>query len=142
VRCPFNRATRHPVRAGFRRLAPASVPTPLAVLGQFARKVTKTHQPRRVAFFYVPPTPTEVKLSNTKSEKILSRVDVVERVGVSYPTIWAWSKTGRFPAARSVGGAHDGRVGWLESEVDSWIKSLPIRQYDKPGPKPGSKKRT
>jgi predicted DNA-binding transcriptional regulator AlpA len=50
---------------------------------------------------------------------------------VSYPTIWSWSKQGRFPAARSLGFGHDGRVGWLESEVDEWIRSLSVRQYGK-----------
>lgn len=81
-------------------------------------------------------------MSDTKSEKILSRSDVVERVGVSYPTIWTWSKAGQFPAARSLGTGHGGRVGWLQSEIDAWMKALPIREYDRPGPKPGSKKHT
>jgi predicted DNA-binding transcriptional regulator AlpA len=53
--------------------------------------------------------------------RLLSRDEVLERVLVSYPTIWAWMRAGRFPRSREVGG----RVCWLASEVNAWIAGLP-----------------
>jgi excisionase family DNA binding protein len=57
--------------------------------------------------------------------RLLSRREVCERVGVSYPTIWAWARTGRFPKARVMNG---GKLGWIESEVESWIRALPLHE--------------
>ena len=59
-----------------------------------------------------------------RTERLLSRGEVLERVGLSYPTIWQWMREGRFPASRSLGG----KVCWLESEVNAWIAALPVRQ--------------
>ena len=60
--------------------------------------------------------------SKTKSEpsRLLSRAEVLEIVGVTYPTLWAWVRDGHFPAARVLGfkkteGNKGGRVAWLES---------------------------
>ena len=72
--------------------------------------------------------------SKTKSEpsRLLSRAEVLEIVGVTYPTLWAWVRDGHFPAARVLGfkkteGNKGGRVAWLESEVQAWIASRPKR---------------
>ena len=69
--------------------------------------------------------------SKTKSEpsRLLSRAEVLEIVGVTYPTLWAWVRNGHFPAARVLGleGNKGGRVAWVESEVQSWIMSRPKR---------------
>src|SRR5262245_51530986 len=56
--------------------------------------------------------------------RLLSRREVCERVGVSYPTIWEWARTGRFPKARVLNG---GKLGWIESEVEAWILALPVQ---------------
>jgi prophage regulatory protein len=52
--------------------------------------------------------------------KFLRRNEVCERTGLSYPTIWRRERAGAFPARRSLG---PNSVGWLEHEVDKWIKS-------------------
>ena len=57
--------------------------------------------------------------------RLLSRKEVCERVGVSYPTIWEWARTGRFPKARVLNG---GKLGWIESEVEAWILALPLQE--------------
>jgi prophage regulatory protein len=64
-------------------------------------------------------------------EKFLSRPEVLDRIGVSFPTIWSWMKAGKFPLAREMSGNDGKRVGWLESEVNDWIRSRPVRQYGK-----------
>lgn len=67
-------------------------------------------------------------MPNSKPEKILTRADVVDRVGVSYVTLWTWMQEGKFPLARGLSG-DAGKIGWLENEIDDWIKSRPVRQY-------------
>jgi excisionase family DNA binding protein len=57
--------------------------------------------------------------------RLLSRKEVCERIGVSYPTIWAWARSGRFPKARVMNG---GKLGWIESEVEQWIRALPLQE--------------
>jgi prophage regulatory protein len=64
-------------------------------------------------------------------EKVLSRPEVLDRIGVSFPTLWTWMKAGKFPPARELSGNDGKRVGWLESEVTDWIRSRPVRQYGK-----------
>ena len=68
----------------------------------------------------------------TKVGRMLSREEVLEIVGVTYPTIWAWVRDKHFPAPRRLGFTkhQQGRIGWLESEVQAWIMSLP-KKYPK-----------
>jgi prophage regulatory protein len=55
-------------------------------------------------------------------DRLLSRREVLDRVGVSYPTLWHWMRAGTFPRSRDIGG----KVAFIESEVDRWIANLPI----------------
>jgi len=57
--------------------------------------------------------------------RFVFKPEVLDRVGVSYPTIWQWMRTGTFPASREVGG----KVAWLESEIDDWMATRPLRKY-------------
>ena len=63
--------------------------------------------------------------------RLLRKSEVLEMVGVSYPTIWRWVRDGKFPAPRTIGAttAKDGVVRWVESEVRAWIEDLPKREY-------------
>ena len=56
--------------------------------------------------------------------RLLSKAEVLERTGRTYPTIWAWERAGKFPRARQLGN----RPMWIKSEVDQWIQALPIRK--------------
>ena len=83
--------------------------------------VTQLHHPvsagaQNVAFAARPP-PGEVRL--------LSKAEVVERVGRTFPTIWLWMQQGKFPRARDLGG----RPAWLEHEINDWIERLPLRKF-------------
>jgi predicted DNA-binding transcriptional regulator AlpA len=55
---------------------------------------------------------------------MLSRREVLRRIGLTYPEIWKLIREGRFPPAREL---TDKRVGWFEHEVDEWCLSRPIR---------------
>lgn len=53
--------------------------------------------------------------------RLLSKLEVVDRVGASYPSIWQWMRAGTFPRSRSLGG----KTVWIAAEVEAWICSLP-----------------
>ena len=57
--------------------------------------------------------------------RLLSRREVMDITGVSYPTLWAWMRAGRFPRARAIGAL---KVAWLESEISAWINDLPTKR--------------
>lgn len=63
--------------------------------------------------------PTKIK--TTTGTRLLSKPEVLDRVGVSYQTIWSWMRTERFPRSRVIGG----KICWLEEEVEAWMKALP-----------------
>ena len=56
--------------------------------------------------------------------RLLSRAEVLDKVGISYPAIWKRMRQGTFPRSVCVGE----KVFWIESEIDSWIADLPRRR--------------
>jgi prophage regulatory protein len=54
--------------------------------------------------------------------KILRKPAVVAKTGQSYPTLYRKMQTGDFPQPVQLG---PNSVGWIEEEIDSWIKSRP-----------------
>jgi prophage regulatory protein len=54
--------------------------------------------------------------------RLISKPEVLDRVGVTFPTIWAWMQVGKFPRSRQLGG----KVAWLEHEISAWILARPI----------------
>ena len=63
-------------------------------------------------------------LLEPEPDRLVMKGEVLERVGVSYPTIWKMMQEGTFPRARVVGG----KSAWLSSEIDQWIAHLPRRR--------------
>lgn len=51
--------------------------------------------------------------------KLIRRKIMLEKTGLAGSTQWKMEKNGLFPARRQIS---VGLVGWLESEVDQWIK--------------------
>jgi prophage regulatory protein len=67
------------------------------------------------------------KAPATKAEsavRLISKPEVLDRVGVTFPTIWKWMREGKFPRSRQLGG----KSCWIESEVEAWINALPVRR--------------
>ena len=64
---------------------------------------------------------------SSSSVRLLTKGEVLELIGVSYPALWAWIRDGKFPPGRSVGYGKRGHVAWVESEVQAWIASRPVR---------------
>jgi predicted DNA-binding transcriptional regulator AlpA len=69
--------------------------------------------------------PTTDGVENISPLRLLDKKQVIERVGVSFPTIWKWMRAGTFPRARVVG---DLKSVWYEHEIEAWIAALPMRR--------------
>lgn len=52
------------------------------------------------------------------AERLLRVPEVMQRTGLSRPTIYRWMVAGTFPKAIPIGAS---AVGWVESEIDAWI---------------------
>lgn len=63
------------------------------------------------------------------ADRILRVRDVTERVGLGRTSLWRKERDGEFPRRRVIGG---GIVGYLESEIDEWIRTRPVVGTDEP----------
>jgi prophage regulatory protein len=79
-----------------------------------------TTAPGRV---WTPPLVNSLPTNDAIRQRLLNKKQVLDRVGVSFPTIWKWMRRGTFPRARTVG---DLKSVWLESEVEAWMSALPL----------------
>ena len=57
------------------------------------------------------------------SLRLLDKHEVCAVANVTYPTLWAWMRAGKFPRGRICGG----KSMWLSSEVEAWMAALPVR---------------
>ena len=55
--------------------------------------------------------------------RLLSKAEVCQTVGVSFPTIWVWMRAGSFPRSRIVGG----KSMWRSDEIAQWLDDLQVR---------------
>lgn len=53
------------------------------------------------------------------SKQVLRIRGVVRKTGASRTTVYDWMRRGQFPRPIRLGAR---AVGWLESEIDSWIE--------------------
>jgi predicted DNA-binding transcriptional regulator AlpA len=60
----------------------------------------------------------------TGQVRLMSKLEVCDVVGVSFPTLWQWMRDGKFPRSRELGG----KTCWLASEVEQWIIDRPVRR--------------
>jgi predicted DNA-binding transcriptional regulator AlpA len=65
--------------------------------------------------------------SSEPVSRLLTRLEVLALLNVTYPTLWGWVRDGHFPPPRELGWGKKGRIGWVQSEVQAWIASLPKR---------------
>lgn len=59
-------------------------------------------------------------MTTNNKERVLRVDEVVERTGLSQPTIRRREIAGDFPSRRKLGPQ---AVGWLESEVNEWLQN-------------------
>jgi predicted DNA-binding transcriptional regulator AlpA len=63
-------------------------------------------------------------IAPTGAVRLIERAEVLDKVPLSYATIWKMMRAGAFPRSRVIGD----RTVWLEREIDAWIDALPNRQ--------------
>ena len=56
--------------------------------------------------------------SEIRRPRFLRLSEVIDRVGVSRPTIYRWMSKGSFPKQIAIGA---NSVAWLESDVTQWM---------------------
>ena len=64
------------------------------------------------------PTLNETTIPEVRPLIILRNADVCLKLGISPTTLWRWSGNGGFPSPIQLG---PNSVGWIESEVESWL---------------------
>jgi prophage regulatory protein len=65
-------------------------------------------------------SPPKTAAVPTPPRRILRRVEVTRRTGLSGTTIYREIQAGRFPKSVSLGRR---AVGWFEHEVDAWLEA-------------------
>jgi prophage regulatory protein len=58
--------------------------------------------------------------------RFLSKTQVLAKIPITAPTLWAWVRAGKFPRPRFIS---PNKTVWVEAEVDAWMKAQPLRQY-------------
>jgi predicted DNA-binding transcriptional regulator AlpA len=68
--------------------------------------------------------PPEAILAAQAPLRLLDRDQVCEIVNVTFPTLWAWMRSGKFPRSRVAGA----KSMWLSTDVEAWMRTLPMRR--------------
>lgn len=58
-------------------------------------------------------------------DRLLSREEVCELIGLSYVTIWQKMQLGQFPRTVALGSHPRNGVRWRQSAIEKWISELP-----------------
>jgi predicted DNA-binding transcriptional regulator AlpA len=119
-------ATKFPTQATIAAKAPKSrakgeervAPSPHARLA-----VNHAHAEAALAGDVAHHQPDSRYAQGATSIYLLDKNRILAITNVSYPTIWAWMRAGKFPRSRVVGG----KSMWLSSEIDAWLANLPVR---------------
>ena len=59
--------------------------------------------------------------------RFLRTSEVASKIGLSRSTLWRMERSGQFPKRRQIA---PGAVGWLEQEVEAWMKQREILSSD------------
>ena len=59
-----------------------------------------------------------------KPLRLLSKAQVLDKVPLSFASVWRLMNEGTFPQARVIA---NNKTCWYEHEIDAWIKSAPLR---------------
>jgi prophage regulatory protein len=68
---------------------------------------------------------TPLSNGGQKPDRLIGKQELIHMVGLGYTTIWKLMCEGKFPHSREIAG---NRVAWLESQIDEWMKTRPMRR--------------
>ena len=83
----------------------------------------KQHRPPRKQIVKPAPAAEQLELRLTR---FVYRPEMLDKIGLSYATIWNLMRRGEFPASHEV----DDQVAWYEDELLAWMKTRPVRQLN------------
>jgi predicted DNA-binding transcriptional regulator AlpA len=70
--------------------------------------------------------------------RLLSKPEILQITGASFPAIWTWMRRGQFPRCYVMGhGGRSSRSVWRSDEIDAWIAGLalrPLKKIEEPDP--------
>jgi prophage regulatory protein len=87
-----------------------------------ARRAGAAHA-RRVKLGILPDLAPAVA-RNVHGIRLLSKPEMLDRIGLSFPTVWNLMREGKFPRSVVLGN----KTAWVESEIEAWIAALPRRR--------------
>ena len=58
------------------------------------------------------------------ADRLVPRLEMLDRVGRSYVWVLTQIEKGTFPPGRLI----DGEVNWVDSELNAWMKALPLQR--------------
>lgn len=58
-------------------------------------------------------------------DRLVFKPELIDRLGVSYPTILKFVREGRLPRGRVIGD----RIAWTEKEVETFLANLPRQKF-------------
>jgi predicted DNA-binding transcriptional regulator AlpA len=67
----------------------------------------------------------QITASAERGRRLLPKAEVLERVGVSYPTLWKMMRANQFPRGVFVGA----KLGWFEHEVDAFLDGAARQKF-------------
>ena len=56
----------------------------------------------------------------------LSKQQVLRKIPITAPTLWAWVRAGKFPRPRAIS---PNKTVWIAAEIDEWMRARPRRKY-------------
>jgi predicted DNA-binding transcriptional regulator AlpA len=59
--------------------------------------------------------------------RLMTKHEVCDVTGLSFPTIWDKMRKGQFPRSRAYNDDNNGKACWLASEVEAWIINRPVK---------------
>jgi predicted DNA-binding transcriptional regulator AlpA len=71
------------------------------------------------------PGSVEKNLSPDQPARLIDKAELLKRIPVTFPTIWAWIRAGNFPRSKNIGG----KTAWIEAEVQAWIEARPDKVF-------------
>jgi predicted DNA-binding transcriptional regulator AlpA len=60
--------------------------------------------------------------------RLLNKAEILQITGVSFPTVWSWMRSGKFPRSYVIGGGNSSKSVWRSDQIADWIAGLQLRR--------------
>jgi predicted DNA-binding transcriptional regulator AlpA len=88
-----------------------------------ARNARKAHAAKHAR------APAPMRAPGSNGIRLIPKAELLRLLGVSYSSVFAWMRAGKFPLAREIGpGGHSCKIAWRADEVAAWLAARPQRR--------------